>query len=574
MDNKQGWTSGPQVRGTFDILWTCISTLALCVWTAVHPNISCVSSGRRAFMVRLGMMAVAVVLPEIIISAAWRQLKSAQWLRAEINALHMQTQKKRQNAEGGSLSNGVLSENELLRDPLLPPLDFGNGNTTTQRVPDSPQPNTNANNDALETASTNDRTDPIQLLEWTSEQAFFAVMGGFAIELDSTNPSSLQTNTPNPEKHLLSTEGILQLAKLGLLPNISTSEIEERSKADLIAKLLVLLQITWFALQVIGRLAGHLPLTLLETHTAVHVACTILIYLLWLKKPYDVQSSVVLSHPDVKDMAALFRFSRLLKENHARAVERFQTARVAYWRDRVVRASNNLLDYDPPPMPPVREPLTAAVARYCGLLPDQLPPSMVPSSSSSSKSKEQLLTSLAPQAQKAINMVRIKEGLSKRDVDSQNWDLLRENSENFAIREVWGSWSTDIGHDMSIEKSLHFLFNLLYGGGHLAAWASSSFPTPVEQWIWRVSAIVLTLMPLWGLMWVGWWKAVRTKWKIFYPVRNGDLDIVVAPFFFLLMLVYAVGRSFLLVESLISLRMLPKEAFKTVEWSEYLPHIS
>jgi hypothetical protein len=127
---------------------------------------------------------------------------------------------------------------------------------------------------------------------------------------------------------------------------------------------------------------------------------------------------------------------------------------------------------------------------------------------------------------------------------------------------------------MSAEKGLHFLFNLLYGGGHLAAWASSSFPTSIEQWLWRRSAMMLVLMPLWGFLWIGWWKAASSKWKIFYPVRNGDFDIVVAPFFILLILAYALGRSFLLVESLISLRGLPKGAFATVNWSEYLPHIS
>ncbi|KAH9214341.1 hypothetical protein DL95DRAFT_281242, partial [Leptodontidium sp. 2 PMI_412] len=225
---------------TFNILWTCISTLALCVWTAVHPNILCTSSRRRAFVTRLGMMLVAIVFPEIIISAAWRQLKSSQMLRAEMNSLCLKQPK----------------ENQIQRPDR---------ETTMVRAP----------------------------LEWTPEQAFFAVMGGFAIEVDFSN-SQTQTNTPRLERRLVTTEGVIQLAKLGLIPSISTSEIQERSKADVIAKIFVLAQITWFGMQVVGRLAGKLPLTLLEVHTAVHVVCTIGIYLLWLKKPYDVLSSVVL----------------------------------------------------------------------------------------------------------------------------------------------------------------------------------------------------------------------------------------------------------------------------------------
>jgi hypothetical protein len=38
--------------------------------------------------------------------------------------------------------------------------------------------------------------------------------------------------------------------------------------------------------------------------------------------------------------------------------------RVEYWKDCFVRAANNLLDYDPPPDPPVKEAITKAVERY------------------------------------------------------------------------------------------------------------------------------------------------------------------------------------------------------------------
>jgi hypothetical protein len=34
---------------------------------------------------------------------------------------------------------------------------------------------------------------------------------------------------------------------------------------------------------------------------------------------------------------------------------------------------------------------------------------------------------------------------------------------------------------MFLDKAAHFLFNLLYRGGHLAAWASSAFRMPLER---------------------------------------------------------------------------------------------
>lgn len=87
MVDKQSWTGGPQSRGSFDILWTCLCTLALCVWGAVHPNIQVFPTYRRSLLTRAGMMGVAIVFPEIIISSAWRQLQSSQNLHNKINTL-------------------------------------------------------------------------------------------------------------------------------------------------------------------------------------------------------------------------------------------------------------------------------------------------------------------------------------------------------------------------------------------------------------------------------------------------------------------------------------------------------
>ncbi|KAF8861123.1 hypothetical protein BDZ45DRAFT_287995 [Acephala macrosclerotiorum] len=127
---------------------------------------------------------------------------------------------------------------------------------------------------------------------------------------------------------------------------------------------------------------------------------------------------------------------------------------------------------------------------------------------------------------------------------------------------------------MSLDKGVHFLFNFLYGGGHLAAWGSSSFPTSIEHWLWIASSIVLTCVPLLGTLWVLWWKAVNSKRRWLSPIRNGNLDIIAAPFFFMVMLVYFLARCYFLIESLISLRLLPVGAFLTVNWARYLPHLA
>jgi hypothetical protein len=67
---------------------------------------------------------------------------------------------------------------------------------------------------------------------------------------------------------------------------------------------------------------------------------------------------------------------------------------------------------------------------------------------------------------------------------------------------------------------------------------------------------------------------VRSKRPALYLIRNSDLDIFFAPLFFTLILAYLFARCYFLVESLISLRLLPVEVYLTVDWTRYIPHVT
>jgi len=34
-----GFVSAPEVRGTLDILWSCLATLVICTWSILHLNV-------------------------------------------------------------------------------------------------------------------------------------------------------------------------------------------------------------------------------------------------------------------------------------------------------------------------------------------------------------------------------------------------------------------------------------------------------------------------------------------------------------------------------------------------------
>jgi hypothetical protein len=102
---------------------------------------------------------------------------------------------------------------------------------------------------------------------------FYATMGGFVADVREIHDSLTRvTLTPT---------GIATLAENGHFVQISDDFIRDKSKADVLAKGLVILQVTWMVVQCIGRQLSACPITLLEIHTLVHVVCTLIMYSLW-----------------------------------------------------------------------------------------------------------------------------------------------------------------------------------------------------------------------------------------------------------------------------------------------------
>jgi hypothetical protein len=61
-----GWKSEPNERGTFTILWTCILTLFLCVWSALHLNIPVKTTFKYRMLRRTQWLFLALLAPELV----------------------------------------------------------------------------------------------------------------------------------------------------------------------------------------------------------------------------------------------------------------------------------------------------------------------------------------------------------------------------------------------------------------------------------------------------------------------------------------------------------------------------
>lgn len=79
------WKSDCATRGTFDILSTCIITLLLCIWTAVHLNVPPPGQYLKPILKKVGWLFLALLAPEMVAYTAWYQRQEALTIMRTVN---------------------------------------------------------------------------------------------------------------------------------------------------------------------------------------------------------------------------------------------------------------------------------------------------------------------------------------------------------------------------------------------------------------------------------------------------------------------------------------------------------
>lgn len=73
------WVSEPNSRGTWGLLYSCIVTLFLCVYTAIHINVGPLEETTLSWWARkYKWVGIAFVFPELVLYSAGKQWFSAQ----------------------------------------------------------------------------------------------------------------------------------------------------------------------------------------------------------------------------------------------------------------------------------------------------------------------------------------------------------------------------------------------------------------------------------------------------------------------------------------------------------------
>jgi hypothetical protein len=82
------WVPDPGGRGTWDLLYSCLFTLLLCVYTAIHLNVPPLNETKFFFWLRkTKWVSIAAFAPEIVVVTALNQWLWARYLMKELNKI-------------------------------------------------------------------------------------------------------------------------------------------------------------------------------------------------------------------------------------------------------------------------------------------------------------------------------------------------------------------------------------------------------------------------------------------------------------------------------------------------------
>jgi len=111
------------------------------------------------------------------------------------------------------------------------------------------------------------------------------------------------------------------------------------------------------------------------------------------------------------------------------------------------------------------------------------------------------------------------------------------------------------------------IFGVIFGGLHCVGW-NFTYPSPFEQYLWRASSLAITIIPLI----VAPIDYLLENYKLdkgFLKVLRLILDVIMT----ILLFTYVPARLTLIGLAFALLRKQPQDAFLAVDWNQYIPHV-
>ncbi|KAJ5833344.1 hypothetical protein N7474_001655 [Penicillium riverlandense] len=305
-----GWQFDSDDRSSWDILWTCVSTILACTWTAMHLSLRRDDNSHigMGHLVKTLTWMFVVMAPELLAIMAVQEYREVKLILARCNTAQSAVYRGHK-----AFSSEPIAEKATRKD---------------EEEPEPTKASTEATKDGDKDVSEHAAPDPTEpsarvFRHWKMAQGYYIRMEGFVLQ------------TKDYWVYTVRSDNVVNLIQAGIIQpsDLKKSDIKDRDKSDPFSKAFSLVQSTWVAINVIARRAYDLPISSLELSTAAYVACALVTYLAWWNKPKDAYTFITLHLPyeyDSDEMPSQLRnaekrdwlhMSPLLSKNYAESDE-------------------------------------------------------------------------------------------------------------------------------------------------------------------------------------------------------------------------------------------------------------
>ncbi|KAF7590652.1 hypothetical protein BBP40_002543 [Aspergillus hancockii] len=301
---------------------------------------------------------------------------------------------------------------------------------------------------------------------------------------------------------------------------LSVEDIRDKSKSDSLAKLVALIQVSWFVAQCIIRAVHSLPVSQLEAMTLGYVPFFVVTYFFWWHKPKDIRSPSIVDLPAMtSDQVNVFESMAVSRKFDNEGM----MDQVGYW---------NTWYLTPRVFEKEEEDREMKKARAKALR-------MV---------TEVISTNVQQHTAR-------RKTLQDVTIDGRDPRILEELHLELRTQKVVAHWDPHLYR--SKLWPLTCLFGVCFGAIHLACW-NTAFPTLVEVWLWRASAFVSMVSMLVFMH----FEKVVLRW-------GGPLTMIsiASPG------LYMLSRIVMIVEVFVALRAEDPTVYKTYDISDNWLHL-
>ncbi|KAJ5536215.1 hypothetical protein N7513_009401 [Penicillium frequentans] len=302
----EGWQFDDDSRSSWDIFWTCLSTILACTWTALHLGVpKRDDTESRRIIWKLISWICAVLAPELMAGLAAEELLRARAIVARCNTAFCK------------LSNEPIGPVSIPLDTSAGEEQGSGGEQTSHKekvTPTQPKEASTREEESSkkeEQASSEDEPRP-STVWWSTVQGFCLVMNGVLIQTKDGWTYPVQPNN------------VIPFIEAGVVKpfHLKVRDIEDRAKADSLAKGFTLLQSLWVTCNIIARRAYSLPISPLEYSTVAYVACAAVTYITLWHKPRDMTTPILIFLAYDKDDTDMpLKIRKTLNEGHGSWVQ-------------------------------------------------------------------------------------------------------------------------------------------------------------------------------------------------------------------------------------------------------------